>query len=312
VIEWLLLAYFSSPGQTLLSAPTLTPRSEVVLINPAPIPTKSIEKLEPKLLADKDLAVFAQDLDSGMTLFEKQSDQVQPIASLTKIMTYLIIREEHELSEVVTVPLAATRVEGAKVGLYQYERLTVETLLEAILIPSGNDAAVALAIFNAGSEDAFVEKMNQKAAQIGLRSAVFYNASGLDIFEVVCSDEACENVIDEKVFGNVMTAKEAALMARVALQDDLFRAIVVKDEFYGTSTDEQFAHEKSSTNQLLGTFVNSKGVKTGFTGLAGQCLINLSEDEDGREVLTVVLGSSDRFGETKNLLTWIWDSFTWR
>ena len=71
-------------------------------------------------------------------------------------------------------------------------------------------------------------------------------------------------------------------------------------------------HQKVSTNKLLGTFVGSKGVKTGYTGLAGQCFINLSEDEAGRELLTVVLGSTDRFGETKNLLTWILDSFEWR
>jgi len=109
-----------------------------------------------------------------------------------------------------------------------------------------------------------------------------------------------------------MSAQDMALMARVALQDSFFRNTVAKSEFYGTSTDGEFVHQKASTNQLLGTFVNSKGVKTGFTGLAGQCLVNLSEDEDGQEILTVVLGSSDRFGETKNLLTWIWDSFVWR
>lgn len=312
MIEWLLLAYFSDQGQQFLSLPALPPRSEVTLIEPAAIPTKSVEKLEPKLLADQNLAIFAQDLDSGTELFEKRSTNPQPIASLTKIMTYLIIREEHDLDEVVTVPLEATKVEGAKVGLYQYERLTVRTMLEALLIPSGNDAAVALAIHDAGSEATFVQKMNQKAKALGLNSAEFFNASGLDVFEVVCADEACDEVLDKNVFGNKMSARDAALMARTALQDSLFRSIVRKDEFYGTSVDGQFAHEKKSTNKLLGTFVHSKGVKTGYTGLAGQCLINLSEDEQGHEILTVVLGSSDRFGETKNLLTWIWDSFEWR
>ncbi len=312
MIEWLLLAYFSDQGQTFLSAPSLAPRSEMVLISPAALPTKSVEKLEPKLLADADLAVFAQDLGSGKTLFKKSSQNVQPIASLTKIMTYLIIREEHDLDEIVTVPLIATQIEGAKAGLYAYEKLTVATMLEALLIPSGNDAAVALAVHNAGTEEDFVKKMNQKAAQLGLSSAQFFNASGLDIFEVVCADEECKEVLDEKVFGNLMSAQEVALMARVALQDEFFRTTVAKTEFYGTSADDAFAHQKASTNQLLGTFVNSKGVKTGYTELAGQCLVNLSEDEAGREILTVVLGSSDRFGETKNLLTWIWDSFVWR
>lgn len=312
MIEWLLLAYFSDSGQTFLSVPVLAPRSEVVLIKPAAVPTKSVEKLEPQLLSDPDLAVFAQDLASGKTLFRKSSQTAQPIASLTKIMTYLVIKDEHALDEIVTIPLQATKAAGVKVGLYQFERLTVETMLQALLIPSGNDAAIALAIFNAGTEDDFVIKMNQKAAQLGLKSAKFYNASGLDIFEVVCADEACMDVLDEKVFGNLMSAQDLALMSRFALKDDFFRSVVSQNEFYGTSVDGEFAHEKKSTNQLLGTFVNSKGIKTGFTNLAGQCLVNLSEDEAGREVITVVLGSSDRFGETKNLLTWIWDSFVWR
>lgn len=312
MIEWLLLAFFSGNGQEFLSQPILEPRSEIVLIEPAALPSREVKKLEPKFLNDPYLAVYAQDLDSGKILFTHREQSVQPIASLSKIMTYLIIREEHELDEIVTIPLKATQIEGAKAGLYAYEKLTVQTMLEALLIPSGNDAAVALAIFNAGTEDDFVVKMNQKAAKLGLNSAEFHNASGLDIFEVVCEDEACVDVVEEKIFGNQLSAKDVALMARVALQDDFFRDTVAKSEFYGESADGAFVHQKKSTNQLLGTFVGSKGVKTGFTGLAGQCFVNLSEDEAGREILTVVLGSSDRFGETKNLLTWIWDSFVWR
>lgn len=312
MIEWLLLAYFSDQGQTFLSAPKLVSRPETVLINPAALPTKRVEKLEPRLLSDSSLAVLAQDLASSKILFDKSSKNAQPIASLSKIMTYLVIRAEHQLEEVVTIPPIATRIEGAKAGLYAYEKLTVRTLLEALLIPSGNDVALALAIHNAGSEESFVVKMNQKAARLGLGSAEFFNASGLDVFEVVCTDENCIEVVDERVFGNVMSAQDVALMTRIALKDSFFRETVAQPEFYGTSADGNFVHQKTSTNQLLGTFVNSKGVKTGFTRLAGQCLVNLSEDEAGREILTVVLGSSDRFGETKNLLTWIWDSFVWR
>lgn len=312
MIEWLLLAYFSDQGQSFLSASNLVSKSETVLINPVALPTKSVEKLEPILLSDPNLAVLAQDLSSGKILFDKASQNAQPIASLSKIMTYLVIREEHNLDEIVTVTPVATRIEGAKVGLYAYEKLTIRTLLEALLIPSGNDAAVALAIYNAGSEEDFVVKMNQKSARLGLNSAEFFNASGLDIFEVVCTDEDCKDIVNERVFGNVMSAQEVALMARIALQDSFFRETVAQPEFYGTSTDGKFVHQKASTNQLLGTFVNSRGVKTGFTSLAGQCLVNLSENEAGRKILTVVLGSSDRFGETKNLLTWIWDSFVWR
>lgn len=312
MLEWLLLAFLSPGGQAFLASPMAESRPAVELIEPTSLPTQKAGKLEPKFLNDPYLAVFAQDTASNKVLFAHRQDSPQSIASISKIMTFLIIREEHELDEVVTIPLEATKVEGAKAGFYAYEKVTIETLLQALLIPSGNDAAVALAIVNAGSEAEFVKKMNQKAQALGLKSAEFHNASGLDIFEVACADEACEKVLEEKVFGNTMSARDVAFMARIALQDDWFRHTVSQAEFYGESADQKFVHQKKSTNQLLQTFVGSKGVKTGYTGLAGQCFVNLSEDKAGREVLTVVLGSSDRFGETKNLLTWITDSFEWR
>lgn len=312
MLEWLALAFFSDAGQEFLSYRAVADVPGIEILEPAAVPIKSAEKLEPKFLGDPFLAVYAQDLASGKVLFTHDENRAQPIASLTKMMTYLVIKAEHDLDEVVTIPYEATQVEGAKAGLYAYEKVSVATMLEAILIPSGNDAALALAIHNAGSEAEFAVKMNQMARKIGLKSAQFHNASGLDILEVVCEDETCDEVLEEKVFGNTMSAFDVALLARTALQDEFFRTTVAKPEFYGQSVDEAFVHEKASTNQLLGSFVGSKGVKTGYTGLAGQCFVNLSEDEAGREILTVVLGSSDRFGETKNLLTWITDSFVWR
>jgi len=291
-----MLAFFSQAGQEFLSLPSTPERNQTEIISPAPVPVKSPQKLEPKLLNDPYLAIFAKDLDSGKVLFTKREKNAQPIASLTKIMTYLVIREEHELDEVLTIPLKATKIEGAKAGFYAYEKVTIQTMLEAILIPSGNDAAVALAIYNAGTEEDFVVKMNQKAKALGLNSAQFHNASGLDIFEVACTDEDCTEVLEEKVFGNVMSAQDVAFLARVALQDDFFRTTVAKTEFYGESADGSFVHQKVSTNKLLGTFVGSKGVKTGYTGLAGQCFINLSEDEAGRELLTSCLARMTRDG----------------
>ena len=276
--------------------------SPVEIIDPAKIPVEQAGTIAPKLLEEESVAVWAQDIGSGKALYSQKAYREQPIASLTKIMTALVILNEHELDEVVTVSPDATRIIGAQIDLYDYEKLTIETLLEAILIPSANDAAIALSIYNADTEDAFVEKMNTYAQKYNLKKTKFYNSTGLDLY-----DEESDTY-----YGNMSTAFEVAELTRIAMQNPFFRKTVRKTEFYGTSTDGQFAHTKPTTNQLMGSFTGSIGVKTGYTFLAGQCLVNLSRRADGVEILTVVLGSPDRFQETKNILTWLWDNFEWR
>lgn len=304
MLEFLFLAFFSNESQDFLSKMSQfqgnLPRVEVFI--PSKVPSKPPEKVAPKLLVDGKISIIAFDLGSGKVLYEKKMSRPQMIASLTKLMSFLIIKENHALDEVVTVPLEATQAFGSRIDIYQYERLTVKTLLEAILIPSANDAMMALAIFDAGTEEAFVAKMNEKAKVLGLNSAIFYNSTGLDVF-----DEQ-----DGGYYGNVMSALDVLNLARIALKDEFFRETVAKPSFWGTSIEGRFSHEKPSTNQLLGTFINSKGVKTGYTELAGECLVNLSEDEAGNEILTVVLGSSDRFGETRSLVSWVMDTFVWK
>ena len=293
---------------------------EIEILEPTKIPQKKQKRVAPRFLENEKTAILALDLDSGKTLLEKNADRAQNIASLTKIMTALVILDEHELDEIVSIPLEATRVVGAKIDLYQHERLTVRTLLEAALIPSANDAALALAIFDAGSEEKFVEKMNRFAKKWNLKTAKFLNATGLDIEpEFEEKPEKSQNFAQKskinspknRPVGNEMSPRDLLRLTRRALRSDFFRQTVKKTHFYGTSVDEKFFHEKKSTNQLLGTFLNLHGVKTGYTRLAGECLIALGE-KDGHEILTVILGSADRFGETKNFLSWIYDVFEWK
>lgn len=304
MLEFLLLALFSNDSQAFLArvAQSQQELPRVEIFQPAKVPLKPKEKVAPKLLNEAKISVLAFDQGSGKVLFEKNISRAQPIASLTKILSFLVFMDSHELDEVVTIPIEATEITGAKIDIYQYERLTVKTLLEAALIPSANDAMLALALYDAGSEEDFVKKMNEKTRDLGLKSAQFYNATGLDIF-----DEETGGY-----HGNKMSALDVMKMARIALNNDFFRETVAKESFWGTSVDGRFSHEKPSTNQLLGTFINSKGVKTGYTELAGECLVNLSEDKDGNEILTVVLGSSDRFGETRSLVGWVMDAFVWK
>lgn len=300
MLEWLLFAFLSSTGNgSLLAQNSNLPSIEI--LTPAKIPRKNVNKVAPKLLKNQQSAVLAIDMGTGKTLLKKSHNRPQEIASLTKIMTALVILDEHELDEVVTFPREATQAIGARADFYEYEKVTVQTLLEAALIPSANDAAIALAIFNAGSEDEFVKKMNTKAAKMGLRSAQFHNSTGLDMY-----DE-----ITDAWFGNIMSAYDLSILSKNALRNEFFRTTVNKRVFIGTSIDGEFFHEKVSTNQLFGTFLNLKGIKTGYTQLAGQCFISLGETDDGNEVMTIVLGSPDRFGQTKILLSWIYDSFVW-
>lgn len=314
MLELLFLAFMGNQSQDFFQQASLSSTlPKIEIIEPAKLPTKKIKKIAPKLLKDENLAVFAMDLNSGKTLFQKKSNRAQNIASLTKLMTFLVIFDNYELDQKVIISPEATRTYGAQIDLYAYEQMSVQTLLEASLIPSANDAARALAFFDSGSEEKFVEKMNQYAQKLELHSAQFFNSTGLDIFK---GGENCDTLTGKdctKSYGNKMSAQDLIKLTRILLKNDFFRSTIQKNNFSGTSLDGKFFHDKKSTNQFLHekNFINSKGVKTGYTLLAGQCFINLSEETEN-EILTVILGSSDRFGETKNLISWIFDSFLWR
>jgi D-alanyl-D-alanine carboxypeptidase (penicillin-binding protein 5/6) len=216
-------------------------------------------------------------------------------------MVYKIIKENHKLDEIVTIDLSVVNTEGAKAGFYAYEKLTVETLLQSILIPSANDGATALAIWHAGSVESFVKLMNKDAYKLGLKSAKFYNPTGLDLW----SEE------DDKWLSNKMSAYDIAKLVKYLLRDKFFRQTIQQPVFEGSSIDGEFFHTKKSTNKLLENKL-FKGVKTGYTYLAGQCLVSLASLPQGQEVITIILGSGDRFGETSKLLSWIMNSFIWR
>jgi D-alanyl-D-alanine carboxypeptidase (penicillin-binding protein 5/6) len=216
-------------------------------------------------------------------------------------MTAHIILRDHALDEVVQIPLEAIQTEGVKSGIYAYEKITIKTLLEAILIGSANDAARALAIYNADSEKEFVIKMNREARYLGLQSALFYNASGLDVYPSKNSDG--------KIQGNQMSARDLSILSRRLLQNDFFRTTIAKDVWIGSSVDGKFEHRMKTTNELLYQ-ENVKGLKTGYTLLAKQCFIALVE-QNGKEYLTIILGSENRFGLTQKLINWSTQNVRW-
>ncbi len=308
----LLLMAFMGYGTT----PAFAPKPADV---PAPTPSEIMQltrlprlqtgHIAPVLVDDDNMALLSVDWGTGKELVSQNADRPQFIASISKLMTAYIIRRDMALSDTVFVPQVAVETEGAGVDLLLDEELSVGTLLEAMLVPSANDAAVTLAVAHSGSVEAFVVEMNRTATEdLELASASFVNPTGLDI-EVPYIDPSTglEEVVDQ---GNQMSAREVIRLFQLVYADPITRQMLGQSEFFGTSVDGQFSHEKPTTNQLLGSFVNVSAGKTGYTYAAGQCLVVIGQ-HNGQAVISVILGSGDRFTETKKVLSWIYDSYIW-
>ena len=244
-------------------------------------------------------AALLMDSDTGIVLYEKNGYKSLPMASLTKIMTAILIMESHELNEVVTVTSNYSQMTedqlGVRIWLRQYEKITVENLLIALLVPSAGDAALALANHHSGSADAFVKEMNKKAKILNLQYTNFTNPIGLDHKDHYAS------------------AYDLAILTKYALHNADFRRIVLMPNATITSTDGNITHQFAGTNYLLynNNGLDIRGVKTGTTLMAGQCLINLVRDANGKEVIVVLLDSPERFTESKQLIEWVFKNYLW-
>jgi D-alanyl-D-alanine carboxypeptidase (penicillin-binding protein 5/6) len=206
------------------------------------------------------------------------------MASITKIMTAVVAMERSDPDEIVTVTRESLRVGESSSFLRLGQKLKMSELLEALLIKSGNDAAVAIAVAVGGSEDGFVALMNKKAAALGLDRTHFENAHGLD------------------ARGHYSCARDLAVLSRYAMSKPEFRAIVKKKRARIGSGSRTTKVE--STNLLIGNYSGANGVKTGFTSKAGYCVI-ASANRDDIELQAVVLGTNGelaRFREARELL----------
>lgn len=210
------------------------------------------------------------------TVWSHQADRRLAPASLTKVMTALIVLERARLDEVVVVSAGAAAETGSRIHLRRGDRLFVGDLLAALLIKSANDAAHALAEHVGGSIEGFAALMNQRAAQLGMTNTHFRNPSGLDQPH------------------HYTTAADLALLAEAALSVPAFRTLVGQEamDIHTVGWGRTF-HLKNS-NRLLGVYDGLVGVKTGFTNGAGPCLIALAERE-GEKVLLVLLNSPGRW-----------------
>ncbi len=227
------------------------------------------------------------DAGSGRVLFEKQADARSLIASTTKIMTAVVVAEQCSLDERVRIMPEAVGVEGSSMYLREGEVLSVRELLYGLLLRSGNDAAVALAIHCAGSVEEFAQRMNEKAAGLGLTGTHFVNPNGLDAEE------------------HYSTARDLARLAAYAMENDALRAI--------TSTKSVVFGERSLTNhnKLLWRYEGAIGVKTGYTKAAGRILVSAAE-RDGRRLVAVTINAPDDWNDHTALLDYGFGQFTVR
>ncbi|MBI4231893.1 D-alanyl-D-alanine carboxypeptidase [Candidatus Peregrinibacteria bacterium] len=254
------------------------------------VPIKNQSMIAPVIEAK---GVVALDIETGEVLYEKNAHTRLPIASITKLMTALIILEENNLDEIVTVSANAANTEGSTMHLRQDEQITVRNILYGIMTNSANDGAVALAEHNAGSVDAFIDKMNKKAVELGLVNTHFSNPIGLDGPK------------------NYSSAYDIAKLGRYVYQIDLIKEAAIVKNMEVSSVSGKYVHKLESTNELLDSYLHVKGLKTGKTDGAGQCFISIAENELGNEVVTVVLNSPSRFQETKVLLDWLFRAYNW-
>lgn len=223
------------------------------------------------------------DIDTGRILAAKNENEKSEPASITKIMTALIALENADIKKVVTIPSAAAGVEGSSIYIKAGEKYSLEDLLYGLMLRSGNDAATAIAIDVAGSVDAFVEKMNQKAQELGCTGTHFNNPHGLP---------------DEKHY---TTAHDMALITAAALRNDTFVKIVSTKNYTAEPDGAGETRSWQNKNKLLGQYEGAIGVKTGYTKSAGKTYVGAAE-RNGIRIAVVVLGAKDMWGDAATLL----------
>jgi D-alanyl-D-alanine carboxypeptidase (penicillin-binding protein 5/6) len=227
---------------------------------------------------------------TGQVLYAKEPDVARPIASLTKVMTAVIAVQARPPGHIVTVEDEATHQTGSVLGLTAGERITVESLLYALLLQSANDAATALADDISGTSASFVDRMNVRARKLGLRQTRFASPNGLDD-------------------GGHSSPRDLAALTRVAIgNDELVR--IMETKFAVLSNPDGPARHIQNRNVMLWLYPGAFGVKTGYTGAAGQCLIVAAKRGD-RVLISVVLADGHRvFDDSAALLEYGFGAFS--
>jgi D-alanyl-D-alanine carboxypeptidase len=288
------LALLLLPGNNYYLDLELTPQEPYIQDIPVEIelpsryPVRKSDIGDPLIYARSAVVV---DVNSSATLYAKNPLEALKPASTTKVMTALVALKHYPLEKIITVK-KADRSKGQTMNLLTGERMTVENLLYGLLMQSGNDAAFALAENFDGGYFAYVEEMNKLAEKYHLENTQFRNVSGID------------------QEGHFTTVRDLARLAAIAMKNPIFSQIVSTREKTVTDIDNLITHRLNNRNELLGIVEGIKGVKTGWTESARECLVTDTE-RSGNEVITAVLGSNDRFGESQKLIEWTYQAYNW-
>lgn len=222
---------------------------------------------------------------TGTILYEKNADEQMRPASVTKIMTLLLVFEaiekgQYTLEDMVTVSEHAASMGGSQCFFEQGEQQTVEDMIKCIVIASGNDAAVAMAEFTAGSEEGFVNMMNDRAKELGMENTHFVNACGLD------------------ADGHLTTSRDIAIMSRelTVSHPEIFEySTIWVDSIIHTTARGQSQFDLANTNKFLNQYTGATGLKTGYTSTAKYCM-SATATRNGIDLIAVIMGA-----ETKDI-----------
>lgn len=230
---------------------------------------------------------------TGRVLFAYNGEEELPMASTTKIMTALCAIENGDLDDVVTIDSRMVGIEGSSIYLEKGEELTVEELLYGLMLRSGNDAAVALALHVSGSVEDFAALMNDKAAQLGLEHTHFVNPHGLP------------------AQGHYTSALDLAAITRAAYDAQPFAEIVSTQYKTIPWKGHDWDRAMRNKNKMLTQYEGANGVKTGYTKAAGRCLVSGAE-RDGMQLIAVVLNAPDMWNDSTALLDYGFENFSMR
>lgn len=231
------------------------------------------------------------DSETGRILFEKNAHVKMEMASTTKIMTAIIAIEKDNLDDLVTISGNAANIWGSDIGVKRGEQWPLRSLLYGLMLKSGNDAAIAIAEHIAGSTEQFLKLMNEKAIEIGAVNTCFKSPHGLDIE------------------GHYSTAYDLSIITKYAFQNPIFNEIVNTRQIIvkGPKGNVGF----TNINEMLSLYKGADGVKTGYTGKAGRCLVS-SATRDNFRVISVVLGCSsrnNRASDSSKILNYSFDNY---
>lgn len=279
-------------GECLRDNVTYSEAGEVAgIIDNRDMPMKTGESMDVILSAE---AALVWDENTGMILYEKNVNEKRPVASLSKLLTALVIRENMRLDTSVMIPgeVKTAQRRGANIRLPVGDQASVYDLLSAGLIASANDAMVSLAVAMSGTEDEFTKVANKFASKNGAFSTKISNSTGLGGGE------------------QYSTALDIKELFSLAYRDKVIRDLLVTEQGVLT-TKTGIKRRYKSTNQLFGTYFPVLAAKTGYTAEAGENLVVMTYGDEGQRVGAVVLGSEARFQDMKTLVEWVWRSYIW-